>query len=108
MGQVLRELHVILTAAQVGPVRLDDGFGDRPPLPPVGAVVDVVRDDPLDGVADDTRLARYQPLHAARAELLSRAGDLSGADAAYAEAIALTANEAERAALERRRAMMGL
>jgi RNA polymerase sigma-70 factor (ECF subfamily) len=62
--------------------------------------------DVLDGVAGDTRLARYQPLYAARAELLSRAGDTAGADAAYAEAIALTANEAERAALERRRAKM--
>ena len=60
----------------------------------------------LHGVAGDTRLARYQPLYAARAELLSRAGDAPGADAAYAEAIALTANEAERAALERRRAKM--
>ena len=60
----------------------------------------------LDGAAADTRLRRYQPLYAARAELLRRAGDAAGADAAYAEAIALTGNEAERAALERRRAKM--
>ena len=56
----------------------------------------------LDAVADDERLARYQPLHAARAELLARAGE-DAADA-YARAIELTDNEAERAALSRRRA----
>ena len=56
----------------------------------------------LDAAAADGRLARYQPLHAARAELLTRAGE--DADAAYALAIELTGNEAERAALSRRRA----
>ncbi len=58
----------------------------------------------LAAVAGDERLARYQPLHAARAELLARAGARAAADAAYARAIALTDNEAERAALSRRRA----
>jgi RNA polymerase sigma-70 factor (ECF subfamily) len=48
-------------------------------------------------------LPRYQPLFAARAELLRRAGDAAGADAAYARAIELSGNAAERAALERRR-----
>jgi RNA polymerase sigma-70 factor, ECF subfamily len=56
----------------------------------------------LDAVAGDERLARYQPLHAARAELLARAGE--DASEAYARAIELTDNEAERAALSRRRA----
>jgi len=56
----------------------------------------------LDAAAADERLARYQPLHAARAELLAQAGE--DADAAYARAIELTGNEAERAALSRRRA----
>jgi predicted RNA polymerase sigma factor len=42
-------------------------------------------------------------MHAARAELLRRAGDATGADAAYATAIALARNDAERTALERRR-----
>ncbi len=56
----------------------------------------------LDAAAADERLARYQPLHAARAELLTRAGE--DADEAYARAIELTDNEAERAALSRRRA----
>ena len=50
-----------------------------------------------------TRLARYQPLHAARAELLARAGDRAGAESAYDDALALTDNQVERAALERRR-----
>jgi RNA polymerase sigma-70 factor (ECF subfamily) len=56
----------------------------------------------LDAAAADERLARYQPLHAARAELLAQAGE--DADEAYARAIELSDNEAERAALSRRRA----
>jgi RNA polymerase sigma-70 factor, ECF subfamily len=51
---------------------------------------------------DDDRLARYQPLHAARAELLRRAGDHAGARAAYERAIELSDNARERAALEER------
>jgi RNA polymerase sigma-70 factor (ECF subfamily) len=54
-----------------------------------------------------TGLADYQPLHAARAELLRRAGELEQADAAYARAIALSANDPQRAELERRRAVGG-
>jgi RNA polymerase sigma-70 factor (ECF subfamily) len=50
----------------------------------------------------DPALERYQPLHAAHAELLSRAGDAAGAARAYQRAIALTANAVERAELERR------
>ena len=53
----------------------------------------------LDGV----ELPNYQPLWAARAELLRRAGDLGAAGEAYARAIELSGNAAERAALERRR-----
>ncbi len=66
-------------------------------------------DGPLAGLAllhelgSDARLERYQPLHAARAELLRRAGDAAAADAEYAIAIELSSNPAERAALERRR-----
>jgi RNA polymerase sigma-70 factor (ECF subfamily) len=56
----------------------------------------------LDAVAGDERLARYQPLHAARADLLARAGERA-ADEAYDMAIALSANDAERAALAARR-----
>jgi RNA polymerase sigma-70 factor (ECF subfamily) len=57
----------------------------------------------LDALGTDARLARYQPLAAARADLLRRTGDAARADAAYAEAIALSGNAAERAALQRRR-----
>src|ERR687897_487678 len=49
-------------------------------------------------------LERYQPLHAAHAELLSRAGDVEGAARAYERAIELSANDIEREELERRRA----
>ena len=60
----------------------------------------------LDAVAGDERLSRYQPLHAARAELLARAGATGAAVAAYDRAIALSDNAAERAALSvRQRAM---
>jgi len=44
----------------------------------------------------------YQPLHAAHAELLSRAGDTEGAARAYERAIELTANAVERTELQRR------
>jgi RNA polymerase sigma-70 factor, ECF subfamily len=57
----------------------------------------------LDDLQVDPRLERYQPLHAARAELLRRAGDPEAADAAYEAALTLTSNAAEREALERRR-----
>jgi RNA polymerase sigma-70 factor (ECF subfamily) len=60
----------------------------------------------LDRAAGDRRLAGYAPLHAARAELLRRAGDLAGADTAYAAAIAACANAVEREELARRRAQL--
>jgi RNA polymerase sigma-70 factor (ECF subfamily) len=58
----------------------------------------------LERTARDRRVAAYAPLHAARAELLRRAGDRRAADAAYADAIACCENAVERADLERRRA----
>ena len=58
-------------------------------------------------LAEDERLARYQPLYAALAELLRRAGDVAGAEAAYRTSIELTGNAAERAALQRRAAELG-
>ena len=51
-------------------------------------------------------LERYQPLHAAHADLLSRAGDVEGAARAYERAIELSANDVEREELERRRATL--
>ena len=56
----------------------------------------------LEPLLGDPTLERYQPLHAAHAELLGRAGDAAGAARAYERAIALTANAVERAELERR------
>ena len=50
----------------------------------------------------DQGLEHYQPLHAAHAELLKRAGDREGAARAYQTAITLSANAVERAELERR------
>jgi RNA polymerase sigma-70 factor (ECF subfamily) len=51
---------------------------------------------------DDPALGHYQPLHAAHAELLKRAGDREGAARAYETAIGLSTNAVERAELERR------
>ena len=56
----------------------------------------------LEPLLGDPALERYQPLYAAHAELLSRAGDADGARRAYERAIALSANAVERAELERR------
>ncbi len=56
----------------------------------------------LEPLLGDSALERYQPLHAAHAELLIRAGDAAGAARAYERAIALSANAVERAELERR------
>ena len=54
--------------------------------------------------ADADRLADYQPFHAARADLLARAGRADEAVAAYDRALELTTNPAERGFLERQRA----
>jgi RNA polymerase sigma-70 factor (ECF subfamily) len=73
------------------------------------AVAVGLADGPAAGLAllgpllGDSALERYQPLHAAHAELLSRAGDAVAAARAYERAIALSANAVERAELERRR-----
>src|SRR5919198_310570 len=56
----------------------------------------------LEPLLGDATLERYQPLHAAHADLLNRAGDAEGAARAYERAIALTSNDVERAELERR------
>jgi RNA polymerase sigma-70 factor (ECF subfamily) len=64
-----------------------------------GAVAGLEVLEPLLG---DPSLERYQPLYAAHAELLSRAGDAEGAARAYERAIELSANAVERAELERR------
>ncbi len=76
------------------------------------AVAVGLADGPAAGLAlfepllSDPALEHYQPLHAAHAELLSRAGDVGGAAAAYERAIELTANDVERSELERRLAAL--
>ena len=61
----------------------------------------------LEPLLADPALERYQPLHAAHAELLSRAGDTLAAARAYERAIALSGNAVERTELERRLAALG-
>lgn len=56
------------------------------------------------GHIDADELADYQPFHAARADLLARAGSPEEALVAYDRAIALTTNAAEQAFLESQRA----
>jgi RNA polymerase sigma-70 factor (ECF subfamily) len=58
--------------------------------------------DLLSPLLEDPAVERYQPLHAAHAELLKRAGEREGAARAYQAAIKLSANAVERAELERR------
>ena len=60
----------------------------------------------LEPLLRDATLQRYQPLYAAHAELLSRAGDSAGAARAYERAIELSANAVERAELRRRLAVL--
>jgi RNA polymerase sigma-70 factor (ECF subfamily) len=57
----------------------------------------------LDALSDDAALRAYPPLHAARGELLARAGHTADAVAELTEAIALATTEQERAQLDRRR-----
>jgi RNA polymerase sigma-70 factor, ECF subfamily len=56
----------------------------------------------LEPLLDDSTLEHYQPLHAAHAELLTRAGDTPRAARAYERAIALSSNPVERVELQRR------
>ena len=56
----------------------------------------------LEPLLAEPALEHYQPLHAAHADLLRRAGDHTAAARAYERAIALSANAVERAELHRR------
>jgi RNA polymerase sigma-70 factor (ECF subfamily) len=56
---------------------------------------------------DDVSLDDYQPFHAARADLLARAGRSADACAAYRRALELTTSEAERRFLQARAAAVG-
>jgi RNA polymerase sigma-70 factor (ECF subfamily) len=57
----------------------------------------------LDALADDRRLATYQPYWAARAGLLARTNDVDAADQAYERAIGLEADPAVRRFLQQHR-----
>ncbi|WP_155386198.1 RNA polymerase sigma factor [Catellatospora paridis] len=56
----------------------------------------------VDALEQQGNLAGYQYLYAVKADLLRRSGQLGQAREAYAQALALTANEAERAFLSER------
>jgi RNA polymerase sigma-70 factor (ECF subfamily) len=56
----------------------------------------------LDALESDARLAEYQPYWAARADLLSRAGERDASQAAYRQAIGLEPDAAVRRFLQRR------
>ncbi|MEU8075099.1 sigma-70 family RNA polymerase sigma factor [Catellatospora citrea] len=56
----------------------------------------------VDRLEQQGSLAGYQYLHAVKADLLRRSGQLAQAREAYVQALALTANEAERAFLSER------
>ena len=76
------------------------------------AVALAERDGPEAGLAaltalDAAKLDDYQPFHAARADLLARAGHTEAAAGAYDRALALTTNPAERAFLVARLAGLG-
>jgi RNA polymerase sigma-70 factor (ECF subfamily) len=60
----------------------------------------------LDALANDLRLADYQPYWAARAGLLARSGETNAADQAYQRAIGLEADPAVRQFLQQRRAQL--
>jgi RNA polymerase sigma-70 factor, ECF subfamily len=60
----------------------------------------------LAALAEDARLADYQPYWAARAGLLARSGEADAADQAYQRAIGLEADPAVRQFLQQRRAQL--
>jgi len=60
----------------------------------------------LDALADDARLAEYQPYWAARAGLLARMGDAAAAESAYERAIGLESDPAVRRFLQQRSAAL--
>jgi RNA polymerase sigma-70 factor (ECF subfamily) len=70
------------------------------------ALAEVEGAGPALAIVDDLSLERYHLYHAIRADLLTRIGRTDEAAAAYAEAIARTANEAEQAFLRRRLAAL--
>ncbi len=90
-------------------VRLYEWLGEVSPSPVVElnrAVAVAMAEGPergLELIAAIDGLDAYQPLHAARADLLRRLGRDAEAAASYRRALELTANPVERRLLERRR-----
>jgi RNA polymerase sigma-70 factor (ECF subfamily) len=70
------------------------------------AVAEVDGPAPALTLVDALDLDRYHLFHAVRADLLARLGRTGEASAAYADAIGLSGNEAERELLERKRAAL--
>lgn len=62
----------------------------------------------LDTVAEDKRLAQYQPYWAARAELLARSGKIEAAKLAFQQAIGLESDPAVRHFLQQRLEKLGI
>lgn len=60
----------------------------------------------LDQVAEDAKMASYQPYHTARADLLERSGDTQAAIDSYTTAIDLTEDPANRKFLATKRAAL--
>ncbi len=56
----------------------------------------------IEGLCSEKDMAKYQPYHATRADMLRRAGRYNDAAAAYNVAIELSANRSERAFLQQR------
>ena len=77
---------------------LDERIGEIPAPEAEGPEAGLAIVDAITGID------AYQPLHAARADLLRRIGDATAADAAYERAIELSSNPVQRSFLERRRA----
>jgi RNA polymerase sigma-70 factor (ECF subfamily) len=60
----------------------------------------------LDDLAQDTRMAAYQPYWAARADLCARSGDIAAANTAYQRAIGLESDPAVRRFLQAQQARL--
>lgn len=99
----------------VGVVRLYDGLAilDRSPVVAINrAAALAMRDGPEAALAaleeiDNGALSDYQPFHAARADLLRRAGHSREAAEAYERAIDLASSEAQRRFLKSRLKSLG-
>ena len=92
-------------------LRLYDQLLELVPTPVVAlnravALAEVEGPEVALSAVDELDLGNFHLFHATRADLLRRAGRKDEATGAYQEALALTANAAERSFLERRLAMM--